>query len=417
MAPGARLKLALRHGVLLGALACAASAASAQDNGGLRLTFDISQELRSQSNPGLDIPAGANRTLALTRLQLGLSMRTGVQDLSFSFGGTFEAGRGRDRGLSSPDVTFRYAREGVASSLDLTAFRRERGVDTLDLVGAFDPLGNPVLTIASGRGIQRQTGGSLGLTLGRDRPFGASFLLSRTDTDYTNTTDPALVDNRRLSGRANFRFDLSPVTALTIGTALSRLQEVGAAPSRTRTVTLGLTNERRNGRVSIDATVARTNGQQRESLSLGRRFDLPGGSLQLRVGVSGKIAGGSVLVGGIDWQHLWPGGQIGVSLDRRVGGTDRDAEAEATSLSLSMTRELTPVFSANFGASLQDSVLTRTGVRTRGTQMSASLRYAVTPDWGVDLGATRRTRDETGTGRASSNTVFLRLSRSFEARF
>ena len=59
MAPGARLKLALRHGVLLGALACAASTASAQDNGGLKLTFDISQELRSQSNPGLDIPAGA----------------------------------------------------------------------------------------------------------------------------------------------------------------------------------------------------------------------------------------------------------------------------------------------------------------------------------------------------------------------
>lgn len=398
------------------AMSCGlAGLAVAQDEGGgMRLRFGITQELATRSNPGLRVPSADSEAVARTRFDFGFVTETRTERMALSLGGALEAGKDREHGLAQPRADLSYRRESAGTLLDLAAFYHETEVDALDFSAGEDVDGRPLLSTTDGTGTQRRRGGTMRLDFGRQSPFGGTLSLGTTKTDYYDTTDPGLVDNRRHNARLGLRYDLDAVTQLRGSASLSRLKEEGAATKKTEGVSFGIASERINGQFTADIGLSWTETGRRESFMLGRSYDFPTGQLWARLGVSGLAVGGSNLIGGLDWRQELPQGDLLLSASQEISGDARDEENRISRLSVMHSRELTPLSTGRIGLTMQDSKDTTTGLSTRTADLSMGLHYDLTPDWGLDLGATYRRRDEDGIGRAHSTNLHLSLSRNFE---
>lgn len=389
--------------------------ALAQETGGLSLSFDVSEEFKTRSNPGLKIPAADRETLALTRLGFGLVSETQSQRLNFNLNGTIEAGKGADQGITDPTVNFGYRRESAASMLNLTAFLQQRSVDTLDFISS-GSAGDPIFTAIQGTGTQQQTGAKATLELGRDKPFGTSFSLGTTRTEYSDTTDPTLIDNTRDTGRIGFRFDLSQALTLTTDAVVSRRTEEGESGKNTYTLDLGLTADRPDGTFSIDSSFTHADEDNRQILTFGRSRELPRGEISGRIGLGRDASGDINLVGGVDWSQELQRGKLLVSFDRTISGNDNDVESRVSRLSVSADHALTPRLTSALDLGLQDSTETLGGASTRTAEVTASLNYALAQDWGLRIGATHRARSYSSGEDAKSTDAFVSLKRHFDYR-
>lgn len=385
----------------------------AQEQGGLRLTFGINQGLDWRDNPDLENPSSGSETTSRTQLRFGLISQTPTQRLAFDLGGTVVAGSTTENGLTTPSARLLYRRESAAAALELEAFLREADVDTLDFILGSDDLNAPVVTAVTGSGTRRQTGATAMVEFGREAPFGGSFSLGRTQTDYLDTTDPSLIDNVRTTAQLALRFDLTEVTSVTTTLSAARLDEGSAPREDTENLTIGLTHSLPAGAYTASLTIGRTEDGTRESLSFGRRLDLPAGQLSASFGLSRPVTGKTQGIGTLDWQQDLANATFRLGLARAVTGNDQDEETRVSRLTMSYAQELTPTIGLNLSAGLQDSHETQTGLSTRTANLSASLRQELAQDWGLNLGITHRIKDASGTGRASSNGVFLSLSRDF----
>ncbi|MFN4128273.1 MAG: hypothetical protein ACK4GC_00405 [Paracoccaceae bacterium] len=390
--------------------------AQTQEQGGVRLTFGIEQGLAWRDNPDLAIPASDSETTSRTRLRFGLVSETRIQRLAFEAEGILLAGSKTDNGLVSPSAMLSYRLESAATALELEAFLRDSDVDTLEFISGSDDLGAPIITSVTGSGTRRQTGATALVEFGRDAPFGGSFSLGRTDTDYVDTTDASLIDSRRTTARLALRFDLTEVTSATATLSATRLEEVGSPRENSESLTLGLTQSLPDGAYTASLTIGRNQDGTRTSLSFGRSLDLSAGQLSASLGLSRPVNGKTQGIAALDWRQDLVSGTFRLGLARNVTGNDRDEETRVSRLTLSYAQELTPTLGLNLSVGLQDSRETLTGLSTRTANLSASLRQELTEDWGLNLGATHRIKDTDGTGRASSNSVFLTIRRDFEFR-
>jgi hypothetical protein len=225
------------------------------------------------------------------------------------------------------------------------------------------------------------------------------------------------VDNSRATARLSLRFNLTEVTTATLAVSTSRLKEVGAAADRTNSLSFGLDHALPDGALTFDATLSRLSGGNRTSLQFGRSLDLPNGQLAASLGLSTReVGGGPDLIGSLDWSHELPRGNFTLGLKRAITGDARDSETEVSLLALGLTQDLTPRIALTTNLSLQSSRDTSSGILTKSTNLSANLRYALTPDWNMNFSATHRIRNQGGAGNPNSSTVYLSLSRQFEYR-
>lgn len=403
--------------LLVAGLSVSALTPALAQEGGVLLTFGIDQGLRSESNPGLATPAAATRQTARTTLSFGAVTETRSQRLAFSAQGVLVTGDGATDGLAEPSASLSYQRESVNSLLRLTASLREQEVDALDFFLDTDETDAVIITAVAGTGTQRRIGYGAFLEFGREAPFGGSLSINRAETEYTGTTDPTLIDSTRDTLRLSLRFALSEATEITATASQSRLDEVGAAAtSTTDSLSLGLAHDLPNGQLTAEASLTDTAAGQRESLSIGRSFDLARGQLTARLGLSSQATGGSALTGSLAWAQDLPNGKLSFNLTRSVTGDARDSETRLTRLNIGYSRDLSPRLTGSLNMGLQDSQDTATATRTRTTNLSANLVYALTEDWGLDLGATHRIRDRDASPRADSTTFTLSLRRTFEFR-
>lgn len=391
--------------------------AHAQDQGGIVLTFGVDQRLEWENNPGLDVTPVGEEYFSRTKLSFGLLSETRTQRLEFSAEGTLAASNSAEKGLILPKVELSYRVEATASTaFEFTAFVTETDVTSTEFTTDLSS-GVPVVTSVEGTGTQRRTGGTAKIEFGRQAPFGGDLSLGLTDTDYTGTIDPSLVDNRRTTARLNLRFDLSDTTTASAKLSASRLEEVGATATQSETLSLGLKEVVSNGSYSLDATFTHLDQGNRRSFSLGRDLDLPAGKLSASLGVSELAAGNSLqAIGSLNWQQDLPRGKFTLALSHAVAGDARDNETEATRLTVGLTQDLSPRLGMNVAIGLADSRDTITDVSTKSANLDASLRYELTEDWGMNVGASHRIRDEDGVGRAKSTKVFLSLNKTFEFR-
>lgn len=393
-----------------------AGAGLAQEVGGVFYSFGIDQSLRHDSNPGLASPSANPRLTSRTQLSFGVVTQTHSERLAFNAKGVVIAGNTNRKGLSEPSVSLAYQRESAETLLSLSASLRRTEVDTLDFFLADDDLGGVVITSAIGTGTQEQISYNAKLDFGRNAPFGGTVGFTRTDLTYLGTTDPSLIDSTRDTFRLGLRFNLSDVTTLTANASTLRLNEVGLPASRTNSLSLGLQTDRVNGKIDADVTITDTNSGQRESLSLGRSYELPTGALTARIGLSTRTSGGTALIGSLGWQQTLPNGTLSLSLSQSVTGNASAQETRLTRLGVGYSHQLLPLLSGSFNMGLQDSLDTATSLRTRSTDLSVNMRYAVTADWGLNFGATHRILDKSGSPSANANVLSLSVSRSFDFR-
>lgn len=394
-----------------------AIATQAQEAGGVVLTLGVDQRFQWKENPSLSVVSTGQEATSRTRLTFGVVSQTRTQRLALSASGTLAAGDGGGNGFVLPGADLSYQLDGASSSFAVSAFLRESDVSTSDFAADFGPDGLPVLTLIKGTGTEQRRGGTVRLEFGKDAPFGGDLSLGLTQRDYTGTTDPDLINNRRVTAGLSLRFALTEVTTATAKLSASELKEVGLPAKRTDSLALGLEHALSNGTVTLNATYANLDTGNRRSLNFGRSIDLPSGKLSASLGLSQSSAvPGTDAVGSVNWEQDLPRGKLSVSASRSITGNVRDSETEATRLSLGLSQDLAPRLGMTVTLGLVDSRDTLTNLSTKSTTVDASLRYALTEDWGMNFGASHSVRDEDGVGTANSNSVFLSLKRNFEFR-
>ncbi len=400
---------------LTGAAVLMATVAPAQEGRGRLLTFGIEQSFSWADNPGLAIPSEGSRLRADTRLSFGAVFEGPRDLLAFDASAVLrgeDSGSGFDFGLENPAAELSYTRSGATSSFTASAFIRDSDLAE-GLALSDDDI--PVLVLEDGRA--RTSGGRLAYSFGDGAPFGGTLRAGLTDTDYSGTTDPDLVDNRRVTAGVGLHFSLNEVTEATLDMDHSVYDEAGAAPAESSTtVAAGVVRALPRGSLRARLSTTFDADGSRSGLSFGRSIDLPNGALSLDLGLTESEGGGVDVTGAVAYQQELPRGGLSARLSRAVTTDAGNDETLVTALSLGLTQELTPRMGLNMGADWSRSEDTTTGLATDNASLNAAVNYALTPDWTLNAGATHRMRDEDGIGRADSNSVFLSVGRTFEFR-
>ncbi len=401
---------------LAGMVVLASTAAPAQEGNGRLLTFGIEQSISWADNPGLAIPSEGTRLRADTRLTFG-AVFEGPRDL-LAFDASVvlrgeDSGSGFDFGLQNPAAELRYTRSGATSSFTASVFLRDS--DLSESLALSEEDDTPVLLLEDGTA--RSTGARLAYSFGEGGPFGGTLRAGLTTTNYRDTTDPDLVDNRTITAGVGLRFALNGVTDATLDIDHRLYDETGAAPTESSTtVAANLVRTLPRGSLRAGLSTTFDADGSRSGLSFGRSIDLPNGGLSLDLGLTQSEGGGVDVTGAVAYQQELPRGGLSARLSRAVTTDAGNDETLVTALSLGLTQELTPRMGLNLGADWSRSEDTASGIATDNASLNAALNYTLSEDWTLSAGANRRIKDQDGIGRANSNSVFLSVGRTFEFR-
>ncbi len=391
---------------LIAAVGLSATAASAQEEGGLRLSFGIEQRLEFGRNLDLDVPAEGSSKVAATVLSFGLLTETGLDRLEFTASGALVIENspdtvGTEIDFGRPEVRFAYVREVPDALFSITARYLSDDVGALaeDLADS-DADGTEI---------------DYGVTL-RYEAFrtSAASLFVEADfdgTEYKDTTDPSLLDTDTYGLTVGTRLRFSEVMFGTLSVGQSREDEEGGLITDTTTVRAGLDYAMANGSASVGLIFDSSDDEDRTTLEFGRTVELPAGSVSGRLGVSQSDVGGSDLVGGIDWTQDLPDGALTVSVDRSASFDRTTGETTVeTGIAVGWERVVNDLSSV--GLDLTWDISDASSERIEETEIGATYSYALTADASLDVGMRYRVREDLG-GRAESPLVFLALGRTF----
>jgi hypothetical protein len=429
-------KSAIRHVLLLGVLplSCAgfvALTANAQTNGdtsgGVQLTFGVSQRFETADNRALDVVSAGRTNQSATQLSFGATSETRVSSLAFNLSTTLRYADTPDDGsefdVEGPQASLKYARNSANAAFALNASLREQDVEFLrpleDFLDADGNIDLPEdLDDLTGTGTRRSYGLNATLDWGTAGPLGFGVSAGLSALEYSDTTSPGLIDNRRSNLGATVRLRLSGVTSATAELRFSRFDEQDTpTPSRdTITTEVGLTHTLPAGSLTASVTSTDTEEGNRLGFRIGRNFDLPDGTLSASIGATRDEDDETNLTGTLSLSRELPRGQINAQLRRSVASGNDDTTRVLTLISAGYTQTLTPLSSLELNMSYGQSETPGTNVSTADTSLSATYTRSLTEDWGLDLGVSHRVRDSDTSGKADSTSVFLSLNRTFEFR-
>ncbi|WP_415184813.1 hypothetical protein [Phaeovulum sp.] len=453
-------KKLIKRAAILAVMGNCVMPAFAQEAG---MTFHLGLEERLiyGSNLALETPAEGNTALATTMLTFGMVSQTRTQTFTFDLAGGLEAGHdpgiSDHSGISNPSAKLGYSRESANANIAFgTYYRRER-VDFLrDLDDFIDDEGEldlpEDLADLNGTGWRNRYGADAKLEVGAAAPLGLILSAAFTGTNYSDTSDPELTDKRRQNYDATVRAHLSDVAEGMLTFGHERYDEEDADQTRrdTDTVELGLsyamsertrwtaglgyanidtresgvttTEEGPTARLGVDVdmpngtagadfvAITDQNGR-RSTITVNRALDLPTGAVFAELGVTKGEEFDAVMVGALNWRHDMPRGQFTARAERKANSDDSD-QTTSTALILNYGHELTTVSGVQFGVSYAQIDKT-SGNQVDRANVSASYIQALTPDWDMNLGVAWKMRDEETVGRATSEEVFVSLSRDF----
>lgn len=315
-----------------------------------------------------------------------------------------DLGGANDLSLGTPHLGLGYDREtqDSAFSAHLTYGRdrleRIRSLEEfLNETGGFDLPPDPSALVASGT--EESFDAGLRLEMGRDAPFGLTLTADADRRVYSDSTDPLLLDSESRSLGAVARFSYAPQGNVTLGIGTSWDSLEGSGDSTSQSLTLGTSYDVSPVlSVSADAKVTSKSGDQTTSLGLGLDYALLKGSLALDLR-QGEAS--------LSWQQKLLTGSVSASLSH---GADQTGDGTTDQLSLGYNQSITDLSSLGLGLFLSNTQAP--GVDVTGTDVVASYSYRLTQDWGLNLGANYRLRDDAGTTTNSSG-VFVKISRDF----
>jgi hypothetical protein len=423
--------------------------ASLAQDGGVLLTFGFENRLELSRNESLSIPAAGTEIANVTLLSFGLITETALDRLEFGVtGGVIalddDTGSGIDFGRSA--LTFAYHREVPSAALDLSAEYRT------DDVGAF----GDDLADADETGTRSDLALSARLETGRTSSVGLVFGLGYDQTDFTDATDPDLVDSMEWRGDVAALLRFSEVATGSVGVRYRHREEEDLGTTTTDAETyfvgldyaiseradlafeLGYTDtdteefdviERTRGpdaslRLSYDMPVGTAfallsvatdaDEGQRETFEIGRDLETERDTISARLGVTHGDEAGTDLIGSLDWIRALPDGSIGLSVERSIAyDADDDVTVTDSVFSLNWTKNVSETSTILFDVSyeLSDSPTER----IEQVSLDAGLNHMLTEDWSLSSGVGYTVRRDAG-GRAESPSLFVALSRDFQIR-
>ncbi len=423
--------------------------ASLAQEGGTLLTFGIENRLEISRNADLAVPAEGTDIANVTLLSFGILSETALDRLEFAVTGGIIAQDTDDGGeidFGRSALTFGYTREVPTAALGLSAEFRT------DDVGAFgDDLGAVDET-----GTRSDLFLSAGLEIGRTSGVGLVFGLAYDQTDYTDVTDPELVDAEEWRGDVAAILRFSEVATGRVGVRYRHREEedLGTTVTDATTVFAGLDYalseradldielgyteteteefdviETERGpdasiRLSYDMPVGTAYTQlsvatdadegQRETFEIGRDLETDRDTISARLGLTHGDETGTDLIGGLDWTRALPDGSIGASIEHSVSyDADDDAETDQSIFSLNWTKNVSErsTILLDLAYELSDSPTER----IEQVSVDAGYNYLLTEDWSLSSGVGYTVRDDAG-GRAESPRLFVALSRDFQFR-
>lgn len=411
-APCPRLSRTVGAALLAGAVL---SPAAAQQAALPLLSFGIS--------PRLESTFGDSAPLGVVGLDLSYVDATPVQTLSLAARGSLQGGGAGDSDtFTGPVLSFGYDRTSAGEKLALGAtVRRDEVEDLADLSQFVDENGviilPPDFDLLSGTGIRNQVSASAALSLRQNRPFSYGVSVAVDDLSYEDTTDPALVDSRRVTVGLNAGFALPGQRTITAGLRYSALDEDGSPLSETLGFDLAATANRPRGPITAGLSLDQTDDGIRSSARVGRTLTFPSGSVSGSLGVARSDTGDLSPTLNLSFQRTSPGGTVRLAATQALRAGSDDQDELASTVSAGFSRALTPRTSLSLSALLAATEPAGSDADpTRAADLGASVSYALSQAWALDSGIRGRIRDN-GTDVTRSTTVFVGLSRRFQTTF
>lgn len=388
----------------------------AQDlpDGGRQFTFGLILGL--DTNDNLDLtPVSPGTTNQVTAgLSFGALTQTENMLFRLDIGWNLQWNDGPnfpDSGLdySLPDVALLWQHDARNSSIEVEADYVVTALDDLRPVDDFD----------TGTGMRADTDLALAYTWGTAGPFQIGVDAAYSTSDYFDDPSPDLIDNQNTVIGLNLGFDINPVTDLSFGVSRSVYEETQGSfdPEVTWGYTVDLSIDRPRGPVTGTVFYDDTWEGDRYGFSVGQDSALRGGGLDYAIGATHTaVAEEIVMTGSLDYQYDLPDGSITAAAFRVVDYDSDNQESVTSGLSLSWTRQVTPLGSLNlsFSAASQDVLITNDTSRNAQAQVMWTQEFM--QDWAMDLGAIYAQSEETGLKTATSREVFLNLRKEFAIR-
>lgn len=416
-----------RQGLALGAVLLGGLTLAHQGSG-QELRFGFDQRFEASDNQTLAAPSPGSSVTSTSRLSFGYTAETVASTFEFGGSGLLRASSGPGKGsvaLEDPSLRLSYTRTAAEGEFRFSARARSSNIaflrpfeDFLDPeTGEFVPPED--LDDLTGTGKRISYGADVRLRLGDQARIGTTFRAGLSGTDYRGVTNPALVDNRRVSAGVGLRFSLSAVTDATLDLGWSRYSNDDPLQPDRDTVTLagGLSHDRPDGRLTARISAEKRDGRAtRYGIGFGRSYDLVRGGLSFGAGVTWGDTASTQFNGNLAWTHELPDGQIRLSLSHGLTtGTD-DTTRRTTAATLGWQHQITEISSISFDMGLTDSRNLGAGTSVRNATLGLGYSHQLTDDWALSAGYRHRQRDSAGV-KARSNTVFLTLRRDFTTRF
>ena len=435
------------------------SAQTANPNSPVVLDMDLVTSVDINNNRDLDVVSPGTTYSASETLSFGITSQTRVQVLKFSSSAALRfldtPGDGSSFDFENPNLRLSYSREAADSNINLSASYRVS--DVVDAIDGDEPTSED---LTPDTGSLTAYSASLNYQVGVNAPLGFSLNASISDRDYSDPTDPDLFDNSKNSIGVSASLRFSPVTQgiLSASRNASSSDNAGSTDKVTtsygfsvshelrRALTLDATLGHRSvettdfGVVSessgfyggIDAVQAMPNGSvfggvnfdssssdDKISLTFGRSMDLPDGSLSASLTASQGDTSGTQFLGSLNYVRDLPTGAVSVGLSQSITSNAADEDVKFSKLGIGYSQELTAASGLNLALDLSRSEDAGGGtVDTKNrADFTASYSRELTPEWDLSLGYKHRRYTVTGSPTASSDSLFLTLSRSLALGF
>jgi len=442
------------------ALGVSETSAQAVDSGSsLVTTLDLISRFEADSNRFLDTSSPGTTYEATETLRFGLMSETAVQSLDLTVSGALRFQEdpvdGSSFDFNEPTVDLSYTRRVSDSSVSVSANYRLSDVSDAADVDDLDPD-----DLAVGTGELAVYGASVNLQVGLSAPLGFSFDASWDERSYRDTTDPDLEDISRYSYGASANLRFSPVTRGSLSATRMHSSSDNAEATETEdtiydfslthdlrralvltgslgyaerdstelgvlTSTNGLTGginavqTLKNGTVSAGLDFDNSDEENEVSVSVERSMALRDGSVTAGLTVTNGEDSGAVFLGTLDYSKSLPNGALSVGLRQSISTDSDDDEVKLSELNLSYSHSINSV--SGLGLDLRVSRSEDGGmgsaIETNRADFIASYSHELTPDWDLTAGYRHRRFKEEGTSAATSDALFLTLSRSFDLRY
>ncbi len=450
----------LRTGLSLSAtLALSVSSLSpafAQEGPGFVGTLSYSQGFEISDNEDLDSSTSGATFTSRTGVRFAAESETRAETLRFNLGtelvGDYGGGADDSFDFENSEAFIEYARRGASAALSFSASYRNIQLDEeTDIITSGPSAGTLILST----GVLDTTALRASVQTGIDAPFGVDVSAEWVDRNYSDTTDPDLVDSTTISLDALARFRITPALTARFLAGTSEESESGAGGVDTTDSYVGVgvggetagglsftgdviydwtdetggasddgigievsvTQDRPAGSLGFDISSRIDSDGRRSEAAVRQSFDLRNGVLEYSLGVVDQDGFSSVRPSAsLLYRQETPRGALTASLAHDPVADDGDLFVN-TELEVGFEQSINAV--SGWSAGLTYAAANQVGGVDDDSRTSANISYSrsLTEEWRMRTGLEHIREIEGGGPTESSNTVFFNIERDITFGF